>query len=80
MRFGKDRDIDSLFDHFVGAREQYRRNIEAKQTSSLQIDDEFEPSRLQNRKVGGLGTFEDAACIHTNLAEYVGKAGPVTHQ
>jgi len=68
--------MGSLFDHLVGAREQCRGNVEAKQTSSLQIDNEFEPCRLQNRKIGRLGTFEDAACIDTNLAEYVGKLVP----
>src|SRR5215469_10700384 len=69
-----------LFDHVVGASKQRRRNIEAKRTGSLQIDDEFKLGRLQNRKIGGLSTFEDAAGINAHLPKYVTNAGPVAHQ
>src|SRR5260370_19139736 len=49
----------SSFDNIVGAREQRRGDVETKQTCSFQIDRKFELGRLQNRKLGGLGTFED---------------------
>src|SRR5260221_7995605 len=70
----------SLFDNVVSAREQRRGNVEAKQTCRFQIDNEFELGRLQNWKLGGLGTFEDGARINAHLAKHVGKVGSVTNQ
>ena len=46
----------------------------------MQIDDEFKLGRLQDRKIGRLGTFKDAAGIDPNLPEYFTKARSVTHQ
>jgi|ERR1700730_8695141 len=50
-----------IFNNLVGARWQSRGNVDAKHTCGLQIDDEFERGRLQNRLVRRLSTFEDAS-------------------
>src|SRR5207244_10422400 len=39
---------------FVGEREQGRRQIEAERRRGLEIDDQLEPGRLQDRQLGGL--------------------------
>jgi hypothetical protein len=44
-----------LFDHLVGAGEQRRWHVEAERLGGFQIDDQFEPCRLHDREVGGLG-------------------------
>jgi hypothetical protein len=39
----------------------------------------FELGRLQDRKVRGLGTLENAAGIHADLTKRLDNVGPVTH-
>jgi hypothetical protein len=41
------------FDHLVGDREQCWGHLQAKTVSRLQVDDEFESRRLDDRKVAG---------------------------
>jgi hypothetical protein len=45
--------------HLVGGCEQRGRHVEAEQPRRLQVDDELEFGRLQDRQVGGLGALED---------------------
>src|SRR5262249_10290690 len=80
VRFGSKADIAALFDHLVGACQQSRWDVDTKRTCSLQVEGEFEFGRLQYRKIGRLSAFEDAAGIHADLAEDIGKAGSVAHQ
>ena len=46
----------------------------------MPIDHKFELGRLQDRKVRGLGTLENAAGIHADLTNRIDNVGPVTHQ
>src|SRR5215472_16162040 len=48
-----------LFDHLVGAGEQYRRNGDAHHLRRLLADDQLELVRLDDREVGRLRTFQN---------------------
>src|SRR6266478_6192603 len=67
-------------DHLVGAGEKCRRNFEAKQPRSLQVDDELEFGRLHDRQVGGLPALEYAAGVDADLTIHVHTIGVVAHQ
>src|SRR6516162_1592576 len=67
-------------DHLVGTGEQRRRDFETKGPGRLQINDKFKLGRLHYGQIDGLGAFEDAARICTDLAMYVPEVGSVTHQ
>ena len=58
-----------LLDHHIGKREELVRHRQAKRLSSVEVDDQFELSRLLDRQVGWFLAFEDAARID---------AGPLT--
>src|SRR5262249_34496137 len=55
--------------HLVGAGEQHGRHGEAKHSGSLGVDDQIELAGLHHGQVRGLGAFEDAAGIDTELAK-----------
>src|ERR1700730_5731093 len=69
---------EPLFDHLIGGREEGRRHGEAKGLGGPEIDDELEVSRLLNRKIGRLCSFETLPDVDTNLAIDRGEARPVT--
>src|SRR5262249_54998127 len=52
-----------LVDDFVGAGQQHRRDFDPEGFRRLQVDNEFELSRLNDRKVCGLVTLEDTPGI-----------------
>ena len=60
---------NTLFDHLIGAREQRRWHSHAECLGGLQVDNERELRRLLDRKVGGLGAFENTIDIGRRLAE-----------
>jgi hypothetical protein len=68
-----------LFDHLVGAGEQRRGHLNAEQSRRLRVDDEHEFARLQDRQVGGLFAFEDAADIAASLTNLVWNVPAVAH-
>jgi len=56
------------FDHFVGNREYVHRNGEAERLGGLEVDDQLERGRLQDRKIGGLCAIKDLAGVGTRVA------------
>src|ERR1700730_12892474 len=52
-----------LFDHLVGDGEQRRRNLETERLGRLQIDDEVELGRLQDRQGSRVLAPEDGGRI-----------------
>jgi hypothetical protein len=55
--------IRALLDHSIDEREQCWRHRQAEHLGGFQVDDELAPGRLDDRKVGGLVAFENAAGI-----------------
>ena len=55
-------------DHLVGAGEQRLRHVEAERLRGLEVDDQFERSRLHYREIRRLGSLKNAACVYACLA------------
>src|SRR5215472_2554852 len=55
------------FDHLVGAREQRRRNFDAKCLRRIEVNNQLKFGRLQHRQVGGLGALKNFADIDAKL-------------
>jgi hypothetical protein len=68
------------FDHLVGEGKQLRWDVEAECLCGFEIDDQFKPSRLHHRKIGGLLTLENPTDIDAYLAIPIGKIGAIAHQ
>ena len=51
--------LPCLFDHPISSRQHIRRNRQADLLRRLQVDDELELCRLLDRKISGLGAFEN---------------------
>ena len=66
-------------DDLVGAGEERLRHGQAERLRGLEIDDQLEPSRLLDRKIGRLGPLEDpvdeisGAAVKINLIRSVGQ-------
>src|SRR5262249_6224437 len=71
---------DASLDHLVGAGEECRWNGDAERPGRLQVDDELEFGRLQDRQVGGLRALEDLTGVGADLAPHVQTIGPIAHQ
>src|SRR6266487_3170949 len=67
----------SSIDHLVGARVQYRRNVEVHGLGGLEVNHQLERGRLHPRQVGGLGALENAAGIDASLAIGIGNVSAV---
>src|SRR5258706_1082270 len=56
------------FDDLVGAGEDRWWDRQAERLRGLEIDDQLEPGRLLDRKVGWLGALEDPSGVDADLA------------
>ena len=63
VRYVPIADIGRLFDHFVGASEQRWWYCKAERLGGLEVDDQLELSRPQDRHVGWLLALENATGI-----------------
>src|SRR5262249_6739116 len=68
-----------LFDHFVGAGENRRRDGEAEYPGGLRVDDQLERARLHYGQVRRFCTFEDAPSVDSCLTKPVRDVGSVAH-
>src|SRR5262249_59627929 len=68
------------FDHLVRAREQHCGHFETEYLARLQVDDELELGRPQDRQVGRPLALENAPAIDADLASEVCKVRSVAYQ
>jgi len=69
-----------LFDHLVSLSVQRGRYGEPERLCGLEIDDQFELGRLLDRKIGRLGTFQDAIDIRCGSSEEIERVNAVRHE
>src|SRR5271166_646755 len=70
---------ESSFDHLVGEQLYRVRHLDAEYPGRLQVDDELELGRLQDRQIGGFRTLEDLAGVDAHLTKHVQTVGPIAH-
>src|SRR5438067_13682419 len=59
----------ALFDDAIGAKQHGLRDRKSKRLRGLEIDHEFQLRELLDRKVAGLGTFENAIRVGSEAPE-----------
>src|SRR5262249_22351287 len=70
----------NLLDHLVGAAKQRKRDRQAERPSGFEVNDQLDFSRLVNRQVSRLGTFENSPCVDANLPIGISKIGSIAHE
>ena len=73
-------DIDRLFDHLVGAREQRGRDLQAERLCGLEVDHKFILGRCLNRQIRGFLALKDAIDVACRASESVDRIRSVGHQ
>src|SRR5271166_4660607 len=63
-----------LFNHLVSTQDQAGRNFVAGRACGLEVDHQFEPSGLLDRKISGLGAAQHLDQKPRSLAEQFGEA------
>src|SRR5262245_54010668 len=71
---------ETLFNHFIGLSYQSWWHNETKRFRGLEVDDEIELRRLQDRKIGRLLAFQYACNVSANLPVRIGNTRPITDQ
>ena len=71
------RTAKGLFDHLVGAAEQWQRNGQPKCLGSLEVDNQFDFRGLLDGQIAHLVAFEKPTDIVANDAIRVGRRSPV---
>src|SRR4051794_41934091 len=69
-----------LFDDFISAGEQRRRNGEPERLGGLEVERHFEFRRLHYRQIGRLLAFQYPAAIDGRIAIGGGEVGAVTDE
>src|SRR5262245_51345812 len=80
VRFGPKADIAVSFNYVVGNSHYARRNGNAKCLSGLEVDRQFVLSRLHNRQIGRLLTFENSPDVDAYLAIRLRYPVAIRHQ
>src|SRR5262245_37231765 len=80
VRYGPKADIAVSFDYVVGNSHHARGNRNAKCLSGLEVDRQFVLSRLHNRQIGRLLTFENSSDVDAYLAIRLRYPVAVRHQ
>src|ERR1700729_1051648 len=68
------------FDHLAGEREKRRRNREAERLRGLEIDDEFDSGRLDDRQLLRLFALENEPGVSADQTIDTVEARSVAHQ
>src|SRR5271168_1289008 len=68
------------FDYLAGEREERRRDLEAELLRGLEIDDEFDFGRLDDRQLLGLFALENEPGVSADQTIDTGEARSVAHQ
>src|ERR1700734_2409640 len=79
-REGPLAEMTSLFDHLVGECDELVRNGYAECLCGFQIYHKPKLSRLLDRQVGGLGTFENTVDVVCTWSHQVARLDAIRHQ
>src|SRR5215510_4151689 len=69
-----------LFDHLVGAAEQWQRHADAERLGSLEIEEHLDFRGLLNRQLADLFAFENTPGIDASQAIRLGNGAAIAHQ
>jgi hypothetical protein len=65
---------DVSLDYLVSGGQERFRNGEAERLRRLEVDDEFELTRLHDRQIGWFLAFENASGVDASLVESIAEA------
>ena len=77
---GQKRTLTDLFDHLVGASDEWLRNCEVECLGKLEVDGQLDLRHLLNRQVANLFAFENATRYKSRFVEFLRPVCPVGHE